>query len=164
MTALHRKFPFYDCNDLLKEIYELTDELAQRVNDFKGSSGEYRAHSLKMEGKHSIKGHLEQFVQKQRRLRELLLEFEMRSCGSGPGGLKIPSSAWTFATYDKPALPATPTKPSLEELCKHAGLSLRDAGILAAVVGMSTVVILELFSAPAFLVLAPFFLAIAKQG
>ncbi len=52
----------------------------------------------------SWEGHQKQFMDKQKRLRDLLNQFNKNNCGNS--GHKLPSDAWKWATTPAPSKPA----------------------------------------------------------
>ncbi|KAG9602228.1 hypothetical protein KCV01_g7290, partial [Aureobasidium melanogenum] len=80
------------CQPLREEITKLRNELAKRYGDLQTDKL-----GLPLTGPMSIDGHVQQFENKQTRLRRLLSEFESLGCEGG-----IPMDAWDLATKDAP--------------------------------------------------------------
>ena len=124
MTSLFQDLKDMTCEELLAEIRRLRNELAKRHADL-------RVDALKLPrtGPMSIKGHIDQFDGKQRRLRRLLNEFATRGCGGDT------EDAWQFASADAPAAvdPATS----------------RQIAAVAAAIGATAAVVAAVVTAPA---------------
>jgi len=83
------------CKDLSKKIDKARNQLAKRSNDLQ----ENRL-GLPMYGPMSIRGHIQQFKDKQANLRKLLDEYNANGCGDGNN--PISSDVWTYATMRPP--------------------------------------------------------------
>ncbi|MFN2406643.1 MAG: hypothetical protein ABR594_11350 [Pyrinomonadaceae bacterium] len=81
------------CADLANRIQQLRDELARRTDELVEDKLK-----LPATGKFSIKGHQQQFRNKQSELREKIDEFNTRGCGGA-----LPYDARDFATNPVPA-------------------------------------------------------------
>jgi len=87
-----------DCEDLAKKITKRRNELAKRESDLRVDKNKLRAI-----GKNSIAGHIQQFKDKQKNLRDLLDQYDSQGCGGGGGGSgNIPSDARSFSTMPVP--------------------------------------------------------------
>lgn len=85
-----------DCSKLAKAINTVRNELAKRYNDIRMDK-----FKLPWFGRMSVKGHQDQFREKQTNLRKKLNEWNDNGCNK-PGGPSYRDDAWKWATRETP--------------------------------------------------------------
>jgi RHS repeat-associated protein len=100
------------CEKLANKITKLRNELAKRAGDLRRN-----ALNLPATGPMSIAGHQQQYLNKQKQLRDLLNEFNSKGCGGG-----APPDSWGFATTPVPE-PERDHRDLVQEISAATGLT-----------------------------------------
>ncbi|MCL6613782.1 MAG: hypothetical protein K6U03_04055, partial [Firmicutes bacterium] len=103
---LDKPLKLMSCPELAKLIKEARNELADRYEKMINDRKYRNLYNTRRTGEDSWEGHQRQFEGWQKRLRELLKEFEKKGCGNDPNSAsRIPEDAWKWATVPVPERP-----------------------------------------------------------